>query len=351
MPSSSRNSTAARANPRCRTTWGSVRVLSLALLLGTTAVPAAFAQVRINLAWDANTDDLTAGYRLVIRTAAGDWMGTVDVGRVARAVLPLTPGTDYLVAVSAYTAQGMEGPPSNEVALDLASPPGAPVNFGVNVIGDKAVLGWSPPAYRRIVAELHPLGRHCPRGVESLERLPPRRHAQRQRQLAPRDVTRSTASRQPGGRESAHRGCRLPDSNPSGPAAPSGLTNTWVGTNAQLSWTPSFSVSPVQVPSSYLLEAGTVAGAANIGSVPLGTATSYIVDVPAGTYYVRVRGMNAYGVSNPSNEMGAEGRSVPGAPVVSRSLAQVVWSTSSGVRRRAVDRQRPNVSKLAAVQG
>ncbi len=107
--------------------------------------------------------------------------------------------------------------------------------------------------------------------------------------------------------------------HPSRPVGPSGLTNTWVGTSAQLSWTPSFGVSPVQLPSYYLLEAGTVSGAANIGSIPLGTATSYLVDVPAGTYYVRVRGVNAYGVSDPSNEVVLQGRSAPGAP---RSLSE-----------------------------
>ncbi len=92
MASSTPISSARQANAASQAAWWSLRVLSLALLLAATAVPAAFAQVRISLAWDANTDELTAGYRLLVRNSAGVSLGTIDVGAATSAVLPLAPG-------------------------------------------------------------------------------------------------------------------------------------------------------------------------------------------------------------------------------------------------------------------
>jgi hypothetical protein len=56
-------------------------------------------------------------------------------------------------------------------------------------------------------------------------------------------------------------------------------------------------------PVSYTIEAGSVAGAADFGALPLGRATQFSVDAPPGTYHVRVRSANACGVGMASNEM------------------------------------------------
>lgn len=75
---------------------------------------------------------------------------------------------------------------------------------------------------------------------------------------------------------------------------PQNLTATVSGSNVSLSWTPPASGSP---PTGYVLEAGTASGLANIVRVALGPATTFsTAGVPPGTYYVRVRPLNAAGI-------------------------------------------------------
>ncbi len=55
---------------------------------------------------------------------------------------------------------------------------------------------------------------------------------------------------------------------------------------------------------SYVIEAGTAAGLTNIGALPTGNLdTTWSVPAPAGTYVVRVRAANAFGLSPATNEV------------------------------------------------
>jgi hypothetical protein len=85
------------------------------------------------------------------------------------------------------------------------------------------------------------------------------------------------------------------------PAAPTNLTVSVVGRTVRLTW-----VGPVggDPPSSYVIEAGSAPGLSNIANVDTGSAASTLTAaaVPPGTYYVRVRGRNAFGVGGSSNE-------------------------------------------------
>ncbi len=55
---------------------------------------------------------------------------------------------------------------------------------------------------------------------------------------------------------------------------------------------------------SYVIEAGTAAGLTNIGALPTGNLdTTWSVPAPAGTYFVRVRAANAFGLSAATNEV------------------------------------------------
>jgi predicted phage tail protein len=57
-------------------------------------------------------------------------------------------------------------------------------------------------------------------------------------------------------------------------------------------------------PTEYIVEAGSQLGRSNLTSSPTGSAaTSLVVDAPAGVYFVRVRGRNAFGLGPPSNEV------------------------------------------------
>jgi hypothetical protein len=85
------------------------------------------------------------------------------------------------------------------------------------------------------------------------------------------------------------------------PGAPGALITVFnAGGTVIVSWAPSGGA-----PSTYVIEAGTGPGLANLLVSDLGgTATSLTATaVSRGTYYVRVRGRNACGTSAPSNEI------------------------------------------------
>jgi len=85
------------------------------------------------------------------------------------------------------------------------------------------------------------------------------------------------------------------------PNAPGGLATSASGTAVTLTW-----IAPVGgcAPTSYVLQAGSAAGLSNLANSNTGsTATSYVAaGVGAGTYYVRIRAVNANGQSAASNE-------------------------------------------------
>jgi hypothetical protein len=81
------------------------------------------------------------------------------------------------------------------------------------------------------------------------------------------------------------------------PTSPGPLTVTTAASAVSLQW----GASPTAA--AYLLDAGSVPGATDVGSFPIAATTSIVVSAPVGTYYVRVRAASACGVSPPSNEV------------------------------------------------
>jgi hypothetical protein len=84
------------------------------------------------------------------------------------------------------------------------------------------------------------------------------------------------------------------------PGAPTGLTATVRGGTVTLSWTGSSGS-----PTSYVVEAGSNPGAANLAASDLGSAAATLTasEVGRGIYYVRVFGKNACGAGPVSNEI------------------------------------------------
>jgi predicted phage tail protein len=121
-------------------------------------------------------------------------------------------------------------------------------------------------------------------------------------------------------------------------SAPLNLTGfTVVGTTVTLFWTATAGAV------SYLIEAGSSSGSANLASLPTGNAltTFSTTGVPAGTYFVRVRAIDASGIAgSASNEVfvvvGGGGCVLPGAPsafgnrVLSGGTVLLSWTVTSG---------------------
>ena len=83
------------------------------------------------------------------------------------------------------------------------------------------------------------------------------------------------------------------------PAAPTNLVATVVGRVLRLTWHLGGGNAE-----SYVLEAGTSSGAANIATLDTGALdTDFTAPVPPGTYFLRVRARNTFGASAPSNEV------------------------------------------------
>jgi predicted phage tail protein len=123
------------------------------------------------------------------------------------------------------------------------------------------------------------------------------------------------------------------------PQAPSGLSATVTGSTVTLTWTAPAGGDP---PSSYIVQAGSSSGLSDLASFDTGgTATTLaVLNVPAGTYYVRVRGNNSAGASAPSNEFllvvaGASPCGSLSAPTglaasVTGNTVVLTWSTPAG---------------------
>lgn len=85
------------------------------------------------------------------------------------------------------------------------------------------------------------------------------------------------------------------------PSAPVQLAATAPGGVVSLSW---FTTTGGGVPTGHALDVGAGPGLANLASIPIGAAPSLTVPgVPAGTYYLRVRALNASGPSAASGEL------------------------------------------------
>ena len=107
------------------------------------------------------------------------------------------------------------------------------------------------------------------------------------------------------------------DARTSAPAAPTNFRVVMTGTTGVFSWTAPGS-NTTGAPTSYVIDAGFSPGSIAI-SIPAGTGTSFsIPGIPPGTFYVRVRAVNSFGSSPPSNEltlgMSAVGVALPETP-------------------------------------
>jgi hypothetical protein len=98
------------------------------------------------------------------------------------------------------------------------------------------------------------------------------------------------------------------------PGAPQNLTASSTATTISLQWTAP--VGGCAAPTNYQLEIGSSSGASNLANTALGAVTSFTIpatNVPAGSYYFRVKAQNSAGTSPASNEAVLQ-FGAPGAP-------------------------------------
>src|SRR5207244_2634108 len=111
------------------------------------------------------------------------------------------------------------------------------------------------------------------------------------------------------------------------PGAPANFSATVTGSTVVLNWT-----APVggDAPTSYSVQAGSTNGASDLANVDTGTTATTLTElnVPAGTYFVRIRANNSAGQSTPSNAFQAVARTQP--PPVFASFRRFGPATTGG---------------------
>lgn len=139
-------------------------LIAAALLLGIRPVAATAGS--LSLAWDPNTEDDLAGYKVYIGTASQTFSQIIDVGHMtAFTVTDLLEGETYFSTVTAYDIFVNESDFSNEVSTTIPvtapppepepvnSPPGASFTFSCSDLicsftntstdSDGNVVAWS----------------------------------------------------------------------------------------------------------------------------------------------------------------------------------------------------------------
>lgn len=295
---------------RGKCVWGRTgRLLTFALVAVLWSATGVRAQTIYSVSWDANTDPYTVGYRVYGGTTSGQYGWSIDAGAATTATLPpLAPGSAYFFVVRAYNSAGQLGSPSNEVSVDVGGRPGTPLGLSAAVSGSFVTVSWSPPSGTAAVAQYLVYVGTAPGASDLVNGLsvgtalsvsgavPPGRYYARVQAVNGYGAGPISAeiSFVAGGTDQ--------------PGNPSGLAVTWNGTVATLAWNPGSGAT------TYYIEAGSVPGATDLARIEVGAVTRYAVDVPPGTYYVRVRAASASGVSGPSNEIVVQGRGAPERP-------------------------------------
>ena len=98
-------------------------IMCLAMLFATAALAD-----ELTFAWDQNPEPGVIGYRLKFGAESGVYTRTVNVGDATTSTEAIDwsvenrEGTERYVVVTAYSNNGLESPPSNEIDLGAPAP-------------------------------------------------------------------------------------------------------------------------------------------------------------------------------------------------------------------------------------
>jgi predicted phage tail protein len=212
-------------------------------------------------------------------------------------VSPGLPNGIYFVRVRALNAAGTSAP-SNEITVSgaIGCAPGTPGNMMASVSGLNVAFQWNAAAGSPTSYELEA---GTASGASNLGTFPA-------------GLTTQFATAAPPGvyyvRVRARNACGVgPASNEvtvvigqactTAPTAPPTFTASLAGQVLTLAW-----AAAGGQPASYIIEAGTGSGAADIAALDVGSQLSFVTNVPPGAYFIRVRARNACGIGLASIE-------------------------------------------------
>jgi len=132
-----------------------VKLLGCLIAIGLVFwLPAAAAAESVTLAWDRNTEEDLAGYKVHVGTSPKTYTQIVDVGHATTFTLSdLFPGETYFIAVTAYDIFANESGPSAELIATIPEPLAAiPEPEPTPEVVAKAAPAPEPPPRTRGVA-------------------------------------------------------------------------------------------------------------------------------------------------------------------------------------------------------
>lgn len=270
-------------------------VVGAPVLPGAVALAAATTSRTVALTW---TPPATGTPPTSYLLEAGSAPGLANLARARLGAAPAftaqgVPDGRYYLRVRAGNGAG-DGPPSNEVVVDVPSCAGltAPILSGTGTDGVVA-LSWTSVTG----ASGYRLEAGTQSGASNLAVLPVAATSL-QAPAPPGTYYLRVRAVNSCGVSSASNELALSVVPPTPPAPPTGLAAQVTGTNVTLSW----NASPAAT-AGYRLDAGSTPGAANLGSLPIGGTSVTAPGVPSGTYYIRVRSVGAAGAGPASAEV------------------------------------------------
>lgn len=316
------------------------------------ALTASISGSTVHLAWSAAAGgDAPDSYVIEAGSSTGlTNLANFDTGSAA---LSLTandaPAGTYFVRVRARNSAG-DSAPSNEITVTVptggstcSTAPGAPANLSASVTDTSVRLTWSEPS-----GACAPTGYIIEAGSASgLSDLANVNTGSTATSFSAAGVSPGTyfvrvRAANANGSSAASNEARLTTSTAcTQPSSPSSLSAFVSGATVSLTWGAASGS-----PSGYIVEIGTAPGASNTAATNTGgTATSITADLPAGTYFARVRATNACGTSNPSSEVTftiQAACTIPPAPsnlsaTVSGTTVSLSWTGASAATSYVIE--------------
>ena len=305
----------APANPLSSQRIGYLTVAGRSIFFGQTQTTASTTPSNLSaqtsgstltLSWTAPGLTGVTGYIVEVGSAPGlANLASIPTGSTATTfVAPNVPPGTYYLRVRA-SAGGIPSAPSNEVTATIVgstiAAPGAPGQLAATVSGNSVTLTWSAPASGG-PPTTYVMAVGSASGWSNLASFATGSGTSFSANGVPNGTYFARVSAQNAtGTSAASNEVSFSVPQACGaPPAPTSLQSSVSGRSLTLSWS-----APVgNAPMSYVIEAGSAASLADLATVNTGsTATTFTANAPPGTFFLRVRAVNACGVSAATDDV------------------------------------------------